>query len=70
VENGRRQGGNLTIDTGRKLAEALGVTLDWLSGVSYDDEQQGEVWPPGTDDACRLTAPASQMHQEIASAVL
>ena len=42
VENGRRQGANLTLDTGRKLAEALGVTLDWLSGVSYDDGQQDD----------------------------
>jgi hypothetical protein len=64
-----RDGDNLSLATGRKLAQALGVSLDWLAGVSYDEEEQGEVWGPGMADACRLTMPADQMHPEMASAL-
>jgi transcriptional regulator with XRE-family HTH domain len=38
VESGSRGGGNLTIDTGKRLALALGVTLDYLAGIYEADE--------------------------------
>lgn len=37
VETGRRGGKNLTIETGRRLAAALGVTLDYLAGAYAED---------------------------------
>jgi transcriptional regulator with XRE-family HTH domain len=70
VENGRRQGANLTLDTGRKLAEALGVTLDWLAGVYRKDEDEETLWPAATADACRLTVAESPMPQAMASAAV
>ena len=70
VENGRRQGANLTLETGRRLAETLGVTLDWIAGVYRKDEDDEPVWPPGTADACRLTMPADPMPQAMASAAV
>ena len=36
VERGVRPGAGLSLATGRKLAETLGVTLDWLSGVLHE----------------------------------
>jgi transcriptional regulator with XRE-family HTH domain len=70
VESGARDGANLTLATGRKLAEALGVTLDWLSGVYRDEEREGQGWPPGTTDACQLVIPEGLMHPEMAPASL
>lgn len=37
IETGKRDGKNLTLETGRRLARALGTTLDYLSGV-YEGE--------------------------------
>jgi transcriptional regulator with XRE-family HTH domain len=50
-----------------KLARALGVSLDVLAGL-YEDEET--LWPPGMADACRLTMPADQMPQAMASAAV
>jgi transcriptional regulator with XRE-family HTH domain len=36
VERGERPGTGLSLASGRKLAETLGVTLDWLSGVLHE----------------------------------
>jgi transcriptional regulator with XRE-family HTH domain len=58
VERGERDGANLSLATGRKLAETLGVTLDWLAGVYRKEEEEENLWPPGMVDACRLTIPA------------
>jgi transcriptional regulator with XRE-family HTH domain len=41
VETGTRGGRNLTLDTGKRLAKALGVTLDYLAGM-YEDEPEEE----------------------------
>jgi transcriptional regulator with XRE-family HTH domain len=38
VETGARGGRNLTLDTGKRLAKALGVTLDYLAGM-YEEDQ-------------------------------
>jgi hypothetical protein len=70
VENGKRHGVNLTLDTGRKLAETLGVTLDWLAGVYRKEEEDGSLWPPSTADACRLPVPAGQAHPEMVPAAV
>jgi hypothetical protein len=70
VENGKRHGANLTLDTGRKLAETLGVTLDWLAGVYRKEEEDGILWPPGAADACRLTMPAGRVHREMTPAAV
>jgi transcriptional regulator with XRE-family HTH domain len=68
LEAGIRSGENLRVETARKLANALSVTLDYLCGVHEEDD--GSLWPPSAADACRLPAPADQMHHAIASAVL
>src|SRR5437763_16072199 len=57
VESGVRAGAGLSLATGRKLAETLGVTLDWLSGVYRDEEREGQVWPPGMAHAWQPTIP-------------
>jgi XRE family transcriptional regulator, regulator of sulfur utilization len=36
VERGARSGANLTLETGRRFARALGVSLDVIAGV-YED---------------------------------
>ena len=45
VKTGHRAGGNLTLETGRKLAVALGISVDWLCGLWSED--QDIRWPPG-----------------------
>lgn len=42
VESGSRGGGNLTLETGKRLARALGVSLDVIAGVYEDDTNQIE----------------------------
>ncbi len=37
VESGTRQGGNLTLNTGKRLARALGVSLDVIAGTYEAD---------------------------------
>ena len=70
VENGKRHGANLTLETGRRLAETLGVTLDWLAGVYRKEEEDGPLWGPGMADACRLTMPAAPMPHDLAPAAV
>jgi transcriptional regulator with XRE-family HTH domain len=41
VETGARGGRNLTLETGKRLAKALGVTLDYLAGM-YEEETEEE----------------------------
>jgi transcriptional regulator with XRE-family HTH domain len=62
IEHGKHKEPGIYV--ARKIARALSVSLDYLVGLYEED---GSVWPPGTADACRLTAPADQMHVEIAS---
>ena len=38
VETGARRGKRLTLETGMKLARALGVSLDYLTGM-YDKQE-------------------------------
>ena len=38
LESGIRSGDSMSVDTARKLARALSVTMDFLCGV-YDDEE-------------------------------
>jgi transcriptional regulator with XRE-family HTH domain len=42
VETGAREGQNLTLLTGKRLARALGVSLDVIAGV-YEDEEETEA---------------------------
>ena len=37
VETGARAGGKLTLETGKRLARALGISLDVIAGV-YEEE--------------------------------
>ncbi len=46
VEQGTRAGARLSLETGKKLALALGVTLDYLSGMHEEMEQADEDAPP------------------------
>jgi len=41
LEAGIRSGENLRVETARKLANALSVTLDYLCGVHEDEESLG-----------------------------
>lgn len=38
IESGERFGRNLTLETGKRLARALGISLDVIAGV-YDEEE-------------------------------
>jgi len=40
VEAGIRSGDRLSVDTARKIARALGVTLDYLCGMYDEDSEQ------------------------------
>jgi transcriptional regulator with XRE-family HTH domain len=40
VEAGVRSGENLRVETARKLANALAVTMDYLCGVHEDEESE------------------------------
>jgi len=41
VETGARAGGKLTLETGKRLARALGISLDVIAGVY--EEEEGEI---------------------------
>ena len=50
VEQGTRTGARLSLETGKKLALALGVTLDYLSGMHEElgrDEEESPAETPG-----------------------
>jgi transcriptional regulator with XRE-family HTH domain len=44
LEAGVRSGENLRVETARKLANALTVTMDYLCGV-HEDEEESELSP-------------------------
>ena len=46
AEQGTRTGARLSLETGKKLALALGVTLDYLSGMHEELGQADEDAPP------------------------
>ena len=55
VKTGHRQGGNLTLETGRRLAIALGISVDWLCGIWSEDQEF--LWPPQPLDAVAMQRP-------------
>jgi len=62
VETGARAGGKLTLDTGKRLARALGISLDVIAGVYEDEDGQGDgdVKPqPTKRPRTRKTVPVS-----------
>jgi len=67
LEAGIRSGEGLRVETAKKLARALSVTLDYLCGMY--EEEDGTLRPPSTADACRLTVLAGPMPQALASAL-
>jgi transcriptional regulator with XRE-family HTH domain len=44
IERGKRKGEGLTVATAKRIAEALGVSLDYLSGMYEDDDAGEEIW--------------------------
>ena len=56
VERGLRPGAGLSLASARKLAEALGVTLDWLGGV-FHERDPVQRCPEGTPSFAGLTLP-------------
>jgi transcriptional regulator with XRE-family HTH domain len=46
VENGKREGQGLTLATARRIAQALGVTVDFLAGA-YEGIDESEFEPAG-----------------------
>ena len=44
IERGKRKGEGLTVATAKRIAEALGVSLDYLSGMYEDDDAGTEIW--------------------------
>ena len=58
VETGARAGGKLTLETGKRLARALGISLDVIAGVY--EEEDGEM------DADATTPPQRQRTRQAA----
>ena len=49
VETGARAGGKLTLETGKRLARALGISMDVIAGVY--EEEEGEMDADATPPA-------------------
>lgn len=63
VEQGTRTGARLSLETGKKLALALGVTLDYLSGMHEElgrDDEDSTPEPPPTRQRTRKAATVTQ----------
>jgi hypothetical protein len=43
VETGARAGGKLSLETGKRLARALGISLDVIAGVYEDEDGEGPM---------------------------
>jgi transcriptional regulator with XRE-family HTH domain len=56
VERGIRRGEGLTVDTAKRIAAALGVSLDYLAGM-YDEAEDEQTREPAT--AVPRQAPAA-----------
>jgi transcriptional regulator with XRE-family HTH domain len=71
VEQGTRAGARLSLETGKKLALALGVTLDYLSGMheelGRDDEDSAPA--PTIPQKRRAKATAGEQEARHAGAV-
>ena len=62
VEQGTRTGARLSLETGKKLALALGVTLDYLSGMHEElgrDDEDSTPEPPAKRQRTRTAAPVA-----------
>ena len=62
VEQGTRTGARLSLETGKKLALALGVTLDYLSGMHEElgrDDEDSTPEPTGKRQRTRQAAPVA-----------
>jgi transcriptional regulator with XRE-family HTH domain len=60
VEQGTRTGARLSLETGKKLALALGVTLDYLSGMHEElgrDDEDSTPEPSAPRQRTRKAAP-------------
>jgi len=60
VEQGTRTGARLSLGTGKKLALALSVTLDYLSGMHEElgrDDEDSAPEPPAQRPRTRKAAP-------------
>ena len=61
VETGARAGGKLTLETGKRLARALGISLDVIAGVyeEVDREEDADATPqpPAKRPRTRTAAP-------------
>lgn len=60
VETGARTGGKLTLETGKRLARALGISLDVIAGVyeEEDGEMDADATPPAKHQRTRTAAVA------------
>ena len=63
VETGARAGGKLSLETGKRLARALGISLDVIAGVYEDEAGKGAVdatpQPPAKRPRTRTAAPVA-----------
>ena len=60
VEQGTRTGARLSLETGKKLALALGVTLDYLSGMHEElGQADADATPPPQRQRTRQAAPVA-----------
>ena len=60
VEQGTRTGARLSLETGKKLALALGVTLDYLSGMHEElGQADADATPPPQRQRTRTAAPVA-----------
>ena len=60
VETGARAGGKLTLETGKRLARALGISLDVIAGVyeEEDGEMDADATPPTRQRTRKATSVA------------
>jgi transcriptional regulator with XRE-family HTH domain len=69
VETGARGGRNLTLDTGKRLAKALGVTLDYLAGM-YEEEDQDAPAQAVADEGTRRGKGSRAAHPHTPEGIL
>jgi transcriptional regulator with XRE-family HTH domain len=64
VETGTRAGSKLSLETGKRLARALGISLDVIAGVYEDNAGKGDVEatppPPARRSQTRTAAPVGE----------
>jgi transcriptional regulator with XRE-family HTH domain len=66
----KERGGRLTLDTARRIAQALGVTVEWLTSGNGPRERLSDVYPIYTDGPPPSSeVPSSDVYSSRAQAI-